>query len=77
MKTKSLIISISVALTIFLLTGCSTLFPPTPQELAKQKATKQRLQQAQCNHADVLLADLTKPLNKRNYSLKPGVACHD
>lgn len=60
--------------------GCSTLqgmFPPSQQEIAHQKAEKQKALQQQCNNADYLLSDLTKPASKRVYSIKPGVTCND
>jgi len=79
MKAKSLFTGV-IVLAVFSLSGCSTLehmLPPTPQEVAAQQLAKQKQQQAKCNHADVLLSDLKKPVSKRTYSLKPGVVCHD
>lgn len=49
------------------LTGCGTYLPMTPHQREIQTA---------CENSDVLLSDLTQPVETRQYSLKPGVACN-
>ena len=79
-KIKS-ILMISIGLiAIVSLSGCSTLekiLPPTKREIAQRKATHRLVLKRECNDADVLLSDLTKPVKHRTYSLRPGVVCHD
>jgi len=70
---------ILTGLMVMSLAGCSTfkrLFPPSPQEVAQQKHA-QALQKAKQikeddNNSDVLLSNLTKPINKRVYSVRSG-----
>lgn len=79
-KTSFLIVA---SLMVMSLAGCSTIkgmFPPSPQEIAQQKH-EQALEKASqikedCNNSDVLLSNLTKPINKRVYSVKPGEVCN-
>jgi len=79
-QTKLLIMVIGVVWIALSLGGCSALqssFPPSPVLIAQQKVKKQNALQSQCNNADVLLSDLTKPESKRVYSLQPRVVCND
>lgn len=70
---KPFIRTIGACTLMMSLGGCVTLnktVHPTRQELAQRRAI-----QTKCDKADYLLANLKKPLDKRAYSLKPGVSC--
>lgn len=70
---KPLIIVITACLIMVSLGGCVTLnktVHPTPDEIAQHRA-----RQTKCDKADYLLANLDQPVDKRVYSLKPGVRC--
>lgn len=52
------------------LNGCAS-------QSSKQAALKEKEIQLECQKSDILLSDLKKPKDKREYLLKPGVVCHD
>lgn len=77
----TVIVAVGLALS---LGGCSTIkgwLPLTPQQIAQQQRA-QKAKQAQelkkeCDQSNVLLSNLSKSVDKRQYSLSPGVVCHD
>lgn len=80
MKTKSLAIIIVAAGLAMSLAGCSTIkgwMPLTPQEKQAQQLAQAKELKEKCSKAGVLLSNLSKPVNKRVYSLSPRVTCDD
>ena len=80
-NTATVIVAVGLALS---LGGCSTIkgwLPLTPQQIAQQKRAEKAKQaqelQKECDQSNVLLSNLSKPVNQREYSLSPGVVCHD
>lgn len=76
MKMHKISFVIVTGLMVISLAGCSTIkgmFPPSPQEVAQQKHEQTK---EDCNNSDVLLSNLTKPIDKRVYSVKPGEICN-
>lgn len=52
-----------------LLTGCANWLPPVTKQV--------HIPQADCQHSNLLISNLSKPIGQRHYQLVNGTACRE